>query len=68
MVILEWKSIEKVSGKYYCEKCDYTTSVKSNYKKAFNTAKHKNDNNDNKMITQKYQKNLFANFVLEVFA
>jgi len=56
------KSIRKVSEKYYCKKCDYTTSVKSNYKKHLTTAKHKNGNNDNKNDNIKVSKNYVCEF------
>jgi hypothetical protein len=56
------KSIRKVSEKYYCKKCDYTTSVKSNYKKHLTTSKHKNGNNDNKNDNIKVSKMYVCDF------
>jgi hypothetical protein len=40
------KNSQKFSGKFYCEKCDYTSSRKNDYNKHLQSKKH-NDNNDN---------------------
>jgi len=61
------KSIEKVSVNFYCEKCDYITSVKSNYKKHLMTAKHKNDNNDNKNDNKKVSEKFACEFCCRTF-
>ena len=37
---MEAKKLQKVAKKYYCEKCDYTTSRLSSYNKHLTTAKH----------------------------
>ena len=40
------KNSQKFSGKFYCEKCDYTSSRKSDFNKHLQSKKH-NDKNDN---------------------
>ena len=37
---METEKLQKVTLKYYCEKCDYTTSRLSSYNKHLTTAKH----------------------------
>lgn len=37
---METEKLQKVAPKYYCEKCDYTTSRLSSYNKHLTTAKH----------------------------
>lgn len=61
------KSIRKVSQNFYCERCDYSTSVKSNYKKHLTTAKHKNDNNDNKDDNKKVSGKFICEFCSRSF-
>ena len=49
------KSRQKVAPKYYCEKCDYSTSKLSDWKKHIKTKKHM-DNMDNNRITKSRSK------------
>ena len=42
------KNSPKVATKFYCERCDYKCSKKSDYNKHLTTAKHKKITNDNK--------------------
>ena len=44
MVINDNKNYQKVSGKYYCENCDYMCSHRGNYMKHLTTRKHKEGN------------------------
>ena len=37
----------KINNKYYCEKCDFTCSKKSDYARHLSTAKHKRSEMDN---------------------
>ena len=61
------KSIRKVSDKYICKKCNYYTSIKSNYKKHLTTAKHINDNNDNKNDNKKVSEKYVCEFCCRSF-
>ena len=45
---------QKVAPKFYCKKCDYSTSKKCDWKKHLLTAKHQNDN---KMVTKSRARN-----------
>jgi hypothetical protein len=44
------KKVQKVQGKYICEKCDYITCRKSQYERHLQTKKHKNNIMDNKKV------------------
>lgn len=46
---------KKSSELFYCDKCDYTTSRKSQWSRHLFTAKHKTDNLDNKKVPLKYK-------------
>ena len=51
------KNSPKVAMKFYCEKCDYKCSKKSDYTKHLSTAKHKkitNDNENSPKVTTAY--------------
>ena len=50
------KNSQKFSGKFYCEKCDYTSSRKNDYNKHLQSKKH-NDNNDNIDDNKKFSYN-----------
>lgn len=58
------KSINKYNFKYFCEKCDYGTSIKCNFNKHLSARKHKMITNDNK----KYKNNFFCENCKKTFA
>lgn len=58
------KSINKYNFKYYCEKCDYGTSIKCNFNKHLSARKHQMVTNDNK----KYKKTFFCENCKKTFA
>ena len=53
------KSINKYNFKFYCEKCDYGTSIKCNFNKHLSSRKHQMVTNDNK----KYKNKFFVKYV-----
>ena len=50
------KSSKKFQQKYYCERCDYSTSRKSQWIRHINTAKHFKFTHDDMMFTEKVQR------------
>ena len=56
MVVEDSEKLLKVASKFYCEYCDYTTCKKSSYDKHMSTDKHKNNENDSKMVVEKLLK------------
>ena len=54
---METKKCRKNAEIYYCEKCNFTCSKKSNYIKHLNTAKHKMETTE----TKKCKKNALLN-------
>jgi len=53
---MDSKKLLKVAQKYICHICDYTTSKKSSYEKHLTTDKHKNHENDSKMVENDSEK------------
>ena len=53
---MDSKKLLKVAPKYICECCDYITSKKSSLVKHFTTDKHKNHENDSKMVENDSEK------------
>ena len=53
------KKFQKSSEKFYCKKCDYSTSRKSQWTRHLSTAKHKMDNMDNTMDNTKSSRRCF---------
>jgi len=47
---MDSKKLLKVAQKYICKSCDYITSKKSSFEKHLSTDKHKNSENDSKMV------------------
>ena len=56
MVVEDSKKLLKVAQKFCCEKCHYITSKKSSFDKHLSTDKHKNDQNDSKMVVNGSEK------------
>ena len=56
MIVEDSKKLPKVAPKFYCDFCDYTTCKKSSYDKHLSTDKHKNSENDSKMVVKSCQK------------
>ena len=56
MIVEDSKKSPKVASKFYCECCDYNTCKKSDYIKHLSTDKHKNSENDSKMVVKSCQK------------
>lgn len=53
------KKFQKSSEKFYCKKCDYSTSRKSQWTRHLSTAKHKMDNMDNTVDNTKSSRRYF---------
>ena len=47
---------EQKGTSFFCEKCDFTTSHKPNYKRHLLTTKHVSVSDANKMLTKKNEK------------
>ena len=56
MIVEDSEKLPKVALKFYCDYCDYTTCKKSSYDKHMSTDKHKNNENDSKMVVEKLLK------------
>jgi hypothetical protein len=53
---MDSEKLQKVANKFYCECCDYTSFRKSSFEKHLSTDKHKNRENDSKMIVNDSEK------------
>jgi hypothetical protein len=56
MIVEDSEKLPKVASKFYCYVCDYNTSKKSSYDKHLSTDKHKNNENDSKMVVEDSEK------------
>ena len=56
MIVEDSEKSPKVASKFYCECCDYNTCKKSDYIKHLSTDKHKNSENDSKMVVNDSEK------------
>ena len=56
MIVEDSEKLPKVASKFYCYICHYNTSKKSSYDKHLSTDKHKNNENDSKMVVEDSEK------------
>ena len=56
MIVEDSEKLPKVASKFYCYDCDYNTCKKSSYDKHLSTDKHKNNENDSKMVVNDSEK------------
>jgi hypothetical protein len=56
MIVDDSKKSLKISKEFYCNNCDYSTCKRSDYTKHLSTDKHKNNENDSKMVVNDSEK------------